>query len=133
MKALSVKPPWPYAIFHPDLDKDIENRKIKYRESVILGDTIIQSSKSWDREGYLFIKNVLKLPVPPIDQHTFGRLEGIVNITGVLTESDSIWFSGPFGYPMTDKREFERKPRFKGSQGIFYVPEEAYQHLSFKE
>lgn len=100
MKAISVKQPWAWALFN---GKDGENRKWrgipKHR-----GATLIHASSSFDEQGYNYLlaeKDVLfpdkpeEWRIPEKNQFEMGGVIGVVNITDVVTESDSPWFEGP--------------------------------------
>jgi len=119
MKAISLKPPWPYAIFH--LSKDVENRTW-YREHY--GPTIIHASRRWDEAGYYFIKDELGLYVPSKHLHAHGALVGTVNIYGIVKEFGSKWFFGPYGYLLKDPEEFKQPIPYRGERGFFEVADE---------
>ncbi|MBN1625008.1 MAG: hypothetical protein JW944_00675 [Deltaproteobacteria bacterium] len=128
MKAISIRPPWPYCIFH--LGKDIENRDMKFKHR---GPLIIHSSKTWDRLGYLYIKRNMGIDIPDMEHHTFGRLEGIVEVTDCVGASDSKWFFGKYGLVLSDPREFEEKPIYRGMPGLFQVPDEIIKLITFRK
>ena len=119
MKTISLKPPWPYAIFH--LGKDIENRDMAFKHRGLL---CIHSSKTWDRMGYLYIKRNMGIDIPDIEYHTFGRLEGVVEVIDCVDTSDSKWFFGKWGLVLKDPLEFKEKPEYRGMPGLFDVPDE---------
>jgi hypothetical protein len=128
MKTLSVIQPWVYCIFH--LGKDIENRDMAFKHRGLL---CIHSSKSWDREGYLYLRRVMEIDVPDIEHHTFGRLEGIVEVTDCIDASDSKWFFGKYGLVLKEPREFKEKPLYRGMPGLFHVPDEIINLITFKK
>lgn len=126
MECLSVKQPWVYCIFN--LGKDIENRDKQFKK--LIGKSLcIQSSQTWDREGYLYIKRVMKIDVPDIEHHTFGRLEGIVKVVNCVDSSDSKWFFGKWGLVLNDPQEFKEKPQHRGFPWPFEVPDSVIEEL----
>lgn len=119
MKAISVMPPWPWAIFH--LGKDIENRNRRWSHR---GPLLIHASKTWDQEGYDFIANELCLNVPPKSMHVFGEIVGVTYMLASVLLSSSKWFRGPYGYVLKDSREFRASIPWRGMPGPFDVPDE---------
>ena len=114
MKVLSLQPPWPYAIFR--LGKDVENRNWWTR---FTGTCLIHASKTWDDEGFYFIKGELGLYVPSKHLHVFGAIQGQVEIYGCVKEFGSPWFSGKYGFLLTNPVEFEIPIPMKGQLGFF--------------
>ena len=98
MKALSIRQPWPYAIFH--LGKDIENRDWP---SAYTGSLLIHASKTWDRPGYLYLRKQ-GYDVPPIGYHanTMGAIVGKVNMVNCVKRSESPWFADTWGFVFED-------------------------------
>lgn len=45
---------------------------------------------------------------------------GVVEVTGVVTRSNSPWFDGPYGWTLANPREVPFVP-LRGSQGLFDV------------
>ena len=120
MKAISLKPPWPYAIFN--CGKDIENRKwpTKYR-----GPLLIHASKTWDKAGYNFLTERMDEFVPSKEHHIFGAIIGRVNLIDCVDESDSRWFFGDYGFEFVDPEEFRKPIPYRGQLGLFDVPDRA--------
>lgn len=118
MKAISLKPPWPYAIFH--LGKDIENRRwpTKYR-----GPLLIHASKTWDEAGYDFLAYRFDEFVPSKEHHVFGAIIGQVSLVDCLDQSDSRWFFGDYGFKLENPKEFKKPIPYRGQLGIFDVPD----------
>ena len=91
MKALSIRQPWAHHILHDG--KDIENRKwnTKFR-----GRVFIHAGLQFDKAalGGFTQERICGLPR--------GGIVGVVTIVDVVTESDSPWFFGPFGFALED-------------------------------
>jgi len=117
MKALSIRPPWPYAIFL--LEKDGENRDwhSNYR-----GPLLIHASKSWDQRGYDFLVNRMDKYVPSKKHHVYGAIVGIVDMVGCVDEWDSEWFFGDWFFLFENAREFQKPISWRGQLGFFDVP-----------
>lgn len=122
MLALSIKQPWAFLIASGQ--KDIENRSwpTKYR-----GPILIHAGKVPDR-------NFSTIGLPPLDfigyrehQQT-GGIIGIAEIVDCVTESDSPWFFGKYGFVLKNARPVQFYP-CRGQLGIFQVPDEAYEEI----
>ena len=118
MKAISLRPPWPYAIFH--LGKNIENRRwpTKYR-----GPLLIHASKTWDENGYNFLTYRFDEFVPSKEHHVFGAIIGQVHLIDCVDQSDSRWFFGDYGFELEDPEEFKKPIPYRGQLGMFDVPD----------
>lgn len=118
MKAISVKQPWAWALFH---GKPVENRvwPTNFR-----GELLIHASKNFDEEGVEWIRNnfpelnlagkVLRL----------GCIIGKVTMTDCVVSHPSPWFAGPYGFVFKDPIEFKKPIPFKGALKFFDVPDE---------
>lgn len=116
-------PPWPYAIMH--LGKCIENRSWRTNYK---GPLLIHASKNWDRTGYNFIRNKLRLSCPPKGDHVFGALVGKTEIldcvSWIMGPEHVKWFFGPYGFLLGKSKALERPVPYLGKLGLFDVPEE---------
>ena len=122
MRALSFKQPWASLIV--DSIKDIENRtwKTNYR-----GRIFIHASKSFDKDGYLWIRN--KFPFIKLlrkDEYERGYVIGISEIIDCVSYSDSPWFEGPYGFILMNSKRLENPFTYKGKLGIFSINEYDY-------
>ncbi|MGI6375172.1 MAG: ASCH domain-containing protein [Anaerolineae bacterium] len=120
MKAISIHQPWADLIVLGD--KDIENRSwtTRHRGRVLIhaGLTVerdaVADLQAWARE------NDWEYP----DQPDTGCLLGFVTLADVVTESDSGWFNGPFGWVLTEPHYFQEPVPYRGRLGLFEVPDE---------
>jgi hypothetical protein len=122
VKCLSIKQPWADAIVH--CGKDIENRSwpTSYR-----GPVLIHASKSDDllwREGRFLSRYGACLP----EQRRRGGIIGIAEIVDCVTESESPWFDGPFGFVLANTRPLPFTP-LRGRLGLFNVPDDIVRQL----
>lgn len=125
MKALSVRQPWAWALFH---GKPVENRDWQYPPKY-RGPLAIHASKTFDQEGYSWIVRNSKalgidlnlMPGP----HSFprGGIIGVVDLVYVVTDHPSPWFFGPLGLVMGNPREIDFQP-MNGRLGLFDVPDQ---------
>ena len=119
MKALSLSRPWAWAMFH---GKGIENRDwiFKYR-----GRILIHAAQSWDPDGFLFLAThpeLLDRTVPAPGDFPTGLI-GELDIVGMVTESDSPWFFGKYGYLTAMAKEYVKPIPYRGQPGLFEVPD----------
>lgn len=112
MKALSINQPWAWAILHGG--KDIENRDwpTKYR-----GDVLIHAGLKFDADGLAFVEDQVGRKVLP-EERPRGGVFGIVEIVDCVTESDSPWFFGRYGFVLRNPRLIEPR-RCRGALGFF--------------
>lgn len=116
MKALSIKQPWVWAIFYRG--KDIENRT---RKNSFRGHFLIHASKKVDMDtfGYWFGQDTEPAIVMPT-----GAIVGSARITDCVTEHESQWFEGPYGFVLKDLFMFQEPIECKGALGFWQVPPE---------
>ena len=125
MKALSIKQPWAWLIVAGY--KDIENRPWKTN---LRGRIYIHAGKNPDRES---LKSVLLSEEGPLDSRAiaFARdlvrtwkesaILGEVDIVGCVTGSDSPWFTGRYGFVLTNPVLYDEAIPYKG-RTRFFVP-----------
>lgn len=129
MKCLSLKQPWATLIVGKTLDpsqaiKPIENRtwKSSYR-----GGLLIHASKTWDEEGAQWICGNFPMFNGLIrhSRHPNGYIVGKVDMVDCVTEHNSPWFFGPYGFVFRNPIEFygEESIPYKGKLGIFEIKE----------
>ncbi len=108
--ALSVRQPWAWAIIHAG--KDIENRSWQAVNHGLRrrGRVAIHASKGMSKDEYegarAFINEILatagKLECPAAIDLLRGGIIGSVDVTDVVSDSDSLWFMGPRGLVLRD-------------------------------
>lgn len=117
MKALSIRAPWPWAIFN---GKDIENRTWPTHYT---GSFLIHTGKTFDHYGYGWIlkhRFLFKSEVPHKDDFELGGLVGISYIIDCVSDHESPFFFGPWGFILRDSRPIEFIP-YKGKLNFFNV------------
>lgn len=116
MKALSIRQPWAWLIVHGH--KGLENRNWNTTQR---GRILIHAPKTLDREAWDLIRH-LGIPAPEPENIETGGLVGRATIKGVVTESKSIWFQGPFAFVLADPEAFVEMIPCRGSLGFFRPP-----------
>ncbi len=126
MKVLSVRQPWPWAIFHAG--KDIENRdwSTNFR-----GTVAIHAAKGMTRDEYdsfyFMIRENSELwkaaqGLPSFERLTRGAILGTVEIVDCVKTSDSPWFFGAFGFVLRNPRLLVEPIEWRGALGYWDVP-----------
>lgn len=125
MKALSIRQPWAWLIVSGI--KDIENRS---RKTNFRGQFLIHASQTIDTSAYisLFKQGVF---LPEIKRLITGGIIGIATIEDCVTEHKSKWFTGPYGYVISNSRPVKFF-QIKGQQWFFNVPDITETDISRK-
>lgn len=125
MKAISIRQPWAWAIFH---GKPVENRDWSHSYR---GPLLIHAAKTIESDDYFWIRdNFPDLVVPPIDSWPRGCFVGKVQMVGCVRNHPSPWFFGPWGHVYKNPEEFEHVIPWRGMPGIFDVPREVICNAS---
>lgn len=126
MKALSIRQPWAWFIVNGF--KNVENRlwKTDFR-----GEFLIHASAGCTyqeyHDAYAFAEkaaNILPRTFPNYPVFADLQRGGIVGkarLVNCVTESDSPWFTGPFGFVLADVQPLPFQP-CKGMLKFFEVP-----------
>ena len=121
-KALSIRQPWAWLIVNGY--KDVENRDwpAKFR-----GEFLVHASGNMTKADYeacvLFIayfRRTWRLPAYDMLRKQCGGLVGSARLADCVTHSRSPWFTGEYGYMLTDARTMPFQ-RCKGKLGFFEV------------
>lgn len=122
LKALSIKQPWAWLIVNGY--KDVENRS---RRTHFRGRILVHAGKTMTRADYdacvLFIIGQPSGILPPLPEFEelraqCGGFVGEVDIVDCVTQSDSQWFTGDFGWVLAHPKAFELRPAL-GTLGFF--------------
>lgn len=118
--ALSIRQPWPWAIFHAG--KDVENRSwpTRYR-----GRVLIHAGLAFDgpREGALrdcagWAADAGAAAPTSLDDLLRGGIVGEAEIVDCVTSSASPWFEGPYGFVLRNAKPLPFRP-CRGKLGFF--------------
>ena len=116
MKALSIRQPWCWLILHAG--KDIENRDwpTKFR-----GHFLLHAGKGMTRDEYedapLWI-----VDLPDFKDLERGGIVGSVELVDCVSDHDSDWFFGRYGFVLRDPKPLPFTP-YRGQLGFFDVPD----------
>lgn len=115
VKALSIKQPYPHHIFHDG--KDVENRDwpTKGRGWFIVHAGVSKSELDMDDERDAALPR--------------GGVVGIARIVDCVTEMDSPWFFGRYGFVLRDATPLPLIP-CRGQLGFFSLPEDVNQQVA---
>ena len=124
MKAITIKQPYAWCIIYVDGKerKDIENRSW---DTKVRGTIAIHAAKSFDKQS-----------IPESMREEFGHefhlgaIIGIVDIVDVVTEHDSEWFEGPFGFLLANPRELPEPIPCRGQLSFWNVPPEIEEQIN---
>jgi hypothetical protein len=112
MKAVTVFQPYAWLLVMGI--KPIENRTWRTRHR---GPLLIHAGAKWYPGGKERIA-LLGIKIPD-DLPTRG-IVGIVEVTGVVTQADTPWFEGPYGWSLANPSELPFVP-VRGAQGLFEI------------
>lgn len=135
MKFLSLSRPWDWAIFDEVARKHIENRDWQPPVWMIGQQIALQSAKSWDDAAIVkFCKLGLEYP-SRYDQYPWFVIRGVVTIERIVTSDRTLpddqkrWFTGDFGWVLTEVRRFQSFVPCKGGQGLRNLPPSVEQQV----
>lgn len=128
-RCLSIRQPWADVIAHGV--KPIENRTWETR---FRGRFLLHAGKTYDEEGALWIHDEADRLVGAAwgsrlqalvlaARHRTGGFIGAASLADCVTNHDSPWFFGPFGFVLKQARAFDLVIPYRGQQGFFMVPE----------
>lgn len=135
MKALSVRQPWAWLIVHGY--KDVENRTWKLPQEFHRGQRIYVHASSNpvpQRRWGVVASCVRRSSIPDIARFAeeqayvlaslessgeFGAIVGEVEVVGCVTESPSPWFTGPYGFLLTNPVPYDDPIPCKGKRHFF--------------
>ncbi|MFN3827821.1 MAG: ASCH domain-containing protein [Micavibrio sp.] len=116
MLTLSIRQPWAWTIVNGH--KSVENRNwaTKHR-----GEILIHASKTFDREGYYWIRQQFpNLPLPPIGSYHLGGIVGKARLTDCVEDHPSPWFFGEYGFVLDRAQPLPFMP-VNGQLGFFNI------------
>jgi len=143
MKALSIRQPWAWLICAgvPVMEsvdigegrtsvrysgkafiKDIENRSwgTDFR-----GRIYVHAGQRWDKDALDWLMEQGFAPMTCLMLYSArvprGALVGEVDIVDCVTESKSLWFTGPYGLVLANSKVYAEPIPYKGRQGLFEV------------
>jgi hypothetical protein len=115
VKALSIKQPYPHHIFHDG--KDVENRDwaTRGRGWFIVHAGVSKSELDRDDDRHRAMPR--------------GGVVGMARIVDCVTQMDSMWFNGKYGFVLKDAFPLPLVP-CKGALGFFTLPPDICQQVA---
>lgn len=134
LQALTIWQPWAWAIFHPTLKKDIENREWPTDYRGLLAVHAGSSTLKGEFESAIYFMRSLgardealalrEYPSFASPEMVRGAIIGLVTVVDCVSGHDSPWFMGRYGFVLKDPLLFERPIRCPGARKLWTVPEE---------
>jgi hypothetical protein len=115
MKALSIRQPWAWLIATGQ--KDVENRSWP---TSFRGEFLVHAGKRFDHEGYRWIVSRMGIALPEPAEFERGGIVGVAEIADCVTQFNSPWFFGPYGFVIKKARPL-RFAKLDGQLGFFDV------------
>ena len=146
MRALSLSQPWAWLITTPDPArptfplKDIENRtwKLPTKSFDIPQRIYVHATLQMAELSYQIIRDIFPpkdVEIPPKDELALGAIIGEVTIMSCVTESDSPWFQGPYGFRLQYPRVYDTPIKCKGQLYFWQPPQDlmepTYSNVDF--
>lgn len=141
VKALSIRRPWPWAIFSPELirlgiSKDIENRDWKTyfrgRIAVHVGAGCSDNeyeSACYDINSYLTKMGTSGVKIPSLAAMPKSAIVGLVDIVDCVAHSSSAWFVGDYGFKLENPVALPKPISCSGSLKFWDVPDSVRQQI----
>ncbi len=123
LPVLSIRQPWAWAILHAGKDVENRTRRSNYRGRFLIHAAMGCTFEEW----YLAADSINRHrkagcePVPVLSRLLRGGIVGVATQVMCGNRFDSVWFSGPFGYALTDARPLPRLYPRKGRLGFFHL------------
>ena len=114
MLTISVRQPFAWLIVNGY--KDVENRSWK---TDFRGTVFVHASMELHDATEAIIEYCLSVGIELPDEVEIGSIIGCVDIVDCVTESDSPWFNGPFGFVLENPRILSSPHPLKGRLGLF--------------
>ena len=148
MLAITLHQPWAWAVTHAG--KRIENRTWRPPPSVVGQRIAIHAGMRLDRIGAEILSDVALSPIrvgSGVGLSSLGSGDGTettwavpafppqgaivatATLADVVTESDSPWFRGPYGWVLADVVALAEPVPCKGRQRLWTVPEDIVANL----
>lgn len=133
LRALSIKQYWLHAILN--FGKEIENRTWKPPQWVVGQRIALHASKTVDPGSAAAIKRIAKLSskkMLEIDA-PFGAILATARVEDFVTQSNSRWFAGPYGWILKDVYVLKEPYPCKGALRLWDVPQEIAREIRLEE
>lgn len=136
MKAITIKQPWAQLIACGA--KDIENRDWPTRER---GWIAIHSSAKVSASDIQDACDAMKMFIPRFSSRIFteealrypaGSIVAIAKLVDCVSDSESPWFFGRFGFVIGEAIKLPQPIRIRGALGFWEVPKEIEEEIAMQ-
>ncbi len=131
MRAITVKQPWPYLIFHAG--KDVENRSQNIALPLPLT-LAIHVSRSVHHEAVM--PRGVRSPClegPAYDPSLRGKIIGVVTLEAILPQHSSKWYQGGrHAYVLSNPRLLKTPLEAKGALSHWEIPPETLKRFRYQ-
>lgn len=119
MKTISIRQPWASLVVAGIKTVENRSRPTRYR-----GRVLIHAARTIDTDGLAIVNEVMADYGGPIPRGEWpaSALIGSVTIIDCVTASEDEFFTGPFGYILTDALEFPTPVPARGQLGLYDTP-----------
>jgi hypothetical protein len=130
-KVLAIRQPWAWLVVNGPKDVENRSRKIKFK-----GLCLIHASLKPDDDCNTIMHELEErhgITIPP-DELKFGGIVGAVEFGRPVEKFPSMWFQGPFGYPVLQRTALDFEP-MTGQLGFFNAPAHVcrkFAHLRYE-
>ena len=127
---LTIRQPWAYCITH--LDKRVENRTWPL-PSMVRGKTIaLHTSKRLDElAGRVSASQTAGIKLSRhVKEMKLGCVVATAKVTGCVTESESKWFVGPYGFVLESVRPLATPIPISGRLGFWELPQDVVRLIT---
>lgn len=134
LKALTLRQPWAWSIFHTG--KDVENRNwpAKLRGTIAIHAAAEQPDGVYERSKkqirYVLTSQAIKgVRIPSYERLDRGAIIGLVDIVDCVSASNSPWFEGPRGFILSNPRLLPKAIPCPGKRRFFTLPSDVEQQV----
>jgi hypothetical protein len=137
IKCLSIRPPYADWIVNPQrfIDADIKPKTIENREwsTQYRGPLLIHSSGKFEADAidywmYRHCPQMRGVWSEDKKDYHLGMIVGIADLVDCVTEHESPWFVGSYGFVLANARPFRQPISHRGQLGLFNVPMSVVEH-----
>jgi hypothetical protein len=124
MLALSIRPPWAWAIIHAGKDVENRSRRCHYRGRFLVHASLELTSEDFQRAAQALAAAGETAIVPREDEFEVGGFVGSVELIGVAEAHGSVWHQpGAFAWILRNPRPMPFLP-YTGRRNWFHVPDD---------
>jgi hypothetical protein len=124
MIALSIRPPWAWAIVHAGKDVENRSRRCHFRGRFLVHASLDLTQDDFELATRTFAAAGEDAILPRQDEFAMGGIIGSVELVEVAEQCDSPWFApGSFAWILRNPRPLPFIP-CRGQRNWFHVPDD---------